>query len=300
MVHVPRGVLPLLFVNVAALSLCLGQATAAAPPSADATETTVPSSRDGVPIRVWIAGEGAPAVVLIHCWMCDHHIWDNVTPELAKSYRVVTLDLPGHGASGRDRKTWTMAALGEDVESVVQTLHLGKVILVGHSMGGSVMLEAASRMPGQVVGMIGVDTLLDADERDDPKAIDAWLATMKADFRGQTQALVHMIAGKSSDPAVIGRVAQQMSSGDPAIGLALMDSLQHYDVKAGMQRAHAPMVGINSTMHSTNVAANRKYLPRYELLLLPEGVGHFPQVESPEAFNRLLQQAITLLAPLPR
>ena len=295
MVHGRRGLFPLLLATVAALSLCSGRATAAAPPSAAATATTVSSSRDGVPIRVWSAGEGAPAVVLIHCWMCDHHIWDNVAPELAKSYRVVTLDLPGHGASGRDRTTWTMAAFGEDVASVVQTLHLDKVILVGHSMGGAVMLEAASRTPGHVVGMVGVDTLLDADERDDAKAIDAWLATMKADFRGQTQALVRMIAGKSSDPAVIGRVAEQMSSGDPAIGLALMDSLQHYDVKAGMQRAHAPMVGINSTMHATNVAANRKYLPRYDLLLLPEGVGHFPQIEAPQAFNALLLQAIALL-----
>ena len=74
-----------------------------------------------------------------------------------------------------------------------------------------------------------------------------------------------------------------------------MDSLQHYDVKAGMERAHAPMVGINSTMRPTNVVANRKYLPRYELLPLPEGVGHFPQVEAPQAFNSLLERAITLL-----
>ena len=172
------------------------------------------------------------------------------------------------------------------------------MILVGHSMGGAVMLEAAARMPGKVVGMIGVDTLLDADRPSDPKEIDAWLAKMKADFRGTADQLVRMIAGKSADPVVIDRVARKMSSGDPAIGLALMDSLQHYDVKAGMERAHAPMVGINSTMRPTNVVANRKYLPRYELLPLPEGVGHFPQVEAPQAFNSLLERAITLLAAL--
>ena len=288
-----------MFVLAASLVVTLGEVRAvgaAAPPSIS-VDAIVPSSLDRVPIHYNAVGQGVPAVVLIHCWMCDSGIWHNVLPELRRTHRVVTLDLPGHGRSGKDRKVWSIAALGEDVKTVVETLHLDHVILVGHSMGGPVMLEAARLMPGKVVGMVGVDTLLNADAKRDPKEIDAWLAKMKADFRGQTQQLVHAIAGKSSDPAVIDRVAEKMSSGDPTIGLALMDSLQHYDVKAGMQGAKAPLVGINSTMRPTNVAANRKALARYELLLLPEGVGHFPQVESPQAFNRLLEQAIALLVP---
>ena len=244
-----------------------------APVQAAPVTAKVVSSFDHASIHYRVEGSGSPAVVLIHCWMCDSGIWDNVVPTLAKSYRVVTLDLPGHGVSGKHRKEWSMAAFGADVATVVNALRLDRVILVGHSMGGAVMLEAAARMPGKVVGMIGVDTLLDADWPSDPKEIDAWLAKMKADFRGTADQLVRMIAGKSADPVVIDRVARKMSSGYPAIGLALMDSLQHYDVKAGMERAHAPMVGTHSTMRPTNVVANRKYLPRYELLPLPEGVG---------------------------
>jgi len=294
-----RPSLRVMLILAASLAVTLGavRAVGAAAPPSGSVDAIVPSSLDRVPIHYRAVGEGVPAVVLIHCWMCDSGIWDNVVPELSRTHRVVTLDLPGHGRSGKDRKGWSIAALGEDVKTVVETLHLDRVILVGHSMGGPVMLEAARLMPGKVVGMVGVDTLLNADAKRDPKEIDAWLAKMKADFRGQTQQLVHAIAGKSSDPAVIDRVAEKMSSGDPTIGLALMDSLQHYDVKAGMQGAKAPLIGINSTMRPTNVAANRKALTRFELLLLPEGVGHFPQVESPQVFNRLLEQAITSLAP---
>src|SRR5271157_2261706 len=288
-----------LLVLVAGIAVVLGAVgtVGASAPSPTSIDATVPSSFDGVPIHYRAVGAGVPAVVLIHCWMCDSGIWDNVVPDLSRTHRVITLDLPGHGKSGKDRKVWSIAAFGEDVRTVVATMHLDHVILVGHSMGGPVMLEAARLMPGKVIGMVGVDTLINADMKNDPKEIDAWMAKMKADFVGQTKQLVHAIAGKSSDPAVIDRVAEKMSSGDPAIGLALMDSLQHYDVKAGMQAARAPMVGINSTMRPTNVAANLKVLPRYELLPLPEGVGHFPQVESPQAFNRLLKQAITLPAP---
>jgi pimeloyl-ACP methyl ester carboxylesterase len=157
---------------------------AAAPPSIS-VDAIVPSSLDRVPIHYNAVGQGVPAVVLIHCWMCDSGIWHNVLPELRRTHRVVTLDLPGHGRSGKDRKVWSIAALGEDVKTVVETLHLDHVILVGHSMGGPVMLEAARLMPGKVVGMVGVDTLLNADAKRDPKEIDAWLAKMKADFPGK-------------------------------------------------------------------------------------------------------------------
>jgi hypothetical protein len=56
------------------------------------------------------------------------------------------------------------------------------------------------------------------------------------------------------------------------------------------------MVGINSAMWPTNVAAISQYLPRFVLMPLPEGVGHFPQVEVPAAFNKQLEQAVTLLS----
>jgi pimeloyl-ACP methyl ester carboxylesterase len=284
-----------LLAGVAAASASPASSGAAGPSPSTTSTLTVPSSFDGVPIKVYTAGAGDPALVLIHCWMCDHHMWDNVVPRLAKTYHVITLDLPGHGASGKNRKTWTMAAYGQDVQSVVEALHLGKVILVGHSMGGPVMLEAASRLQGRVVGMIAVDTLTNADAKPDPKVIQDWITRMRGDFRGQTEALVRAIAGKKADPAVVAGVVHKMTSGDPAIGIALMQELQHYDTKAGMLRAHAPIVAINSTMHPTNVAANRRYLPRYDLLPLPDGVGHFPQVEAPKAFNALLAKAIAML-----
>jgi len=278
----------------AALATSAVPGIAATPPAA--LDASVPSLFDHTAIHYRAVGKGAPAVVLVHCWMCDSGIWDNVVPELAQRYRVITLDLPGHGTSGKDRKVWSMAAYGEDVRTVVDTLRLDRVILVGHSMGGPVMLEAARVLRGKVVGMVAVDTLHDADVKSDPKEIDAWIAKVRADFPGQTKQLVHAIAGKASDPAAIDRIAEKMASGDPAIGLALMDSLLHYDIKAGMQAARAPMIAINSTMRPTNVAANRKALPSYELLPLPEGVGHFPQLEAPQAFNRLLAQAIASLA----
>ncbi len=66
------------------------------------TVGTVPSA-DGVPIRYEVAGQGSPAVVFVHCWTCDRHFWDHAAARLARDHRVVTLDLAGHGDSGRER-----------------------------------------------------------------------------------------------------------------------------------------------------------------------------------------------------
>ncbi len=60
--------------------------------------TAVVSSADGVPIHFTDQGKGDPALVFVHCWSCDRHLWDNQVPVFAKRHRVVTLDLAGHGA----------------------------------------------------------------------------------------------------------------------------------------------------------------------------------------------------------
>src|SRR5438552_3792134 len=125
-------------------------------------------SADGVPIRFHVAGRGEPTLVLVHGWALDHRVWDGQAPSLEGRHRVVTLDLAGHGESGRQRSAWTMAAFGEDVMAVVEAVGAREVALVGHSMGGPVVLEAARRMPERGQGLVLVDTLLEDPARFGP------------------------------------------------------------------------------------------------------------------------------------
>ncbi len=270
-------------------------AAKSAPAIPAVVDAETPSYADRVPIHYHAEGKGQPALVLIHCWGCDSSDWDNQVPALAASHRVVTLDLAGFGRSGRDRKAWTMTAFGADVKSVVEALRLDKVILVGHSMGGTVMLEAARIMPEHVLGMIAVDCLHDADQAHDPKEREAFLDAMRADFRGKGAELVHFIAGKKN-PEAAERYVKQLDAVDPASAIAMMAELQAYDTAAGFRRvATIPLVAIQSTAFPTNVEGNRKYLRHYDALYLPEGVGHYPQYEDPAALNALLSRAVELL-----
>src|SRR5437667_8498032 len=141
---------------------------------------------DGVPISYSVQGKGDPALVFVHCWSCDRHLWDNQVSVFAKDHRVVTIDLPGHGESGKGRKNWSIGGFGEDVKRVVVKLGLKRVVLIGSSMGGPVALEAARRMPERVVAIVPVDTLHNVEERMPAEQVEAMLKQLRADYKGET------------------------------------------------------------------------------------------------------------------
>ncbi len=112
---------------------------------APATTMTV-ASADGVEIRYDVAGKGETALVFVHCWTCNRRFWDESLAYFGKGYQVVRLDLAGHGESGKGRRDYTMAAFGGDVVAVADKLGLKRIVLIGHSMGGPVSLEAEKQL----------------------------------------------------------------------------------------------------------------------------------------------------------
>ncbi len=70
------------------------------------------TSADGIHIAYETRGEGTPALVFVHGWSCDRTYWDGQLPAFSRQFKVVAVDLAGHGESGLGRKTWTMGAFG--------------------------------------------------------------------------------------------------------------------------------------------------------------------------------------------
>jgi len=115
-------------------------------------------SGDGVEIAYDVTGAGEPALVFVHGWSGRRGHWDQQVETCASAHLVVRIDLAGHGASGLGRDRWTVASFADDVVAVLGAIALGRVILIGHSLGGSVVVAAAQRLGSRVAGVIGVDT----------------------------------------------------------------------------------------------------------------------------------------------
>jgi len=105
------------------------------------------ASVDGIAIHSSAVGTG-PTIVFVHGWTCDSSSWVGQVPAFASEYRVITLDLPGHGQSQspRDGK-FSMDLFARAVEAVRADANAERIVLVGHSMGGTVSLSVAIKYP---------------------------------------------------------------------------------------------------------------------------------------------------------
>lgn len=255
------------------------------------------TSFDGNPIAYSIDGSGSPAVVLIHCWSCDRNYWREQIPALASRYATISIDLPGHGQSGSRRNEWTLQSYGRDVQSVVEALGLSKVILVGHSMGGPVALEAARLLKDRVVGIVGVDTFHNAENRIDLEQWKALIQQYEADFAGTCDRFIRSMFPENANQELVQSIASGACAANPKIALSLFKTFPDYDMATAMREVKVPIRCINASGFPTQVEVNRKYAPGFEVSVL-EGAGHFLMLEKPEPFNRLLLDAIANLSPV--
>jgi pimeloyl-ACP methyl ester carboxylesterase len=269
-------------------------ATAAFGQETKPTKATVTAS-DGVKIAYEVRGKGDTALVFIHGWCGDREYWKHQVDEFARDYRVVTLDLAGHGESGKDRKKWTVDSLAEDVETLVKELGLKHVILVGHSMGGPVSLLAAKRMPGTVVAVVGVDTLQNVEFKFPEEQSKQYVKALEADFKGSLRALLPGMLPEKVDPELSKWLLTRAESQNPEMALALMRDMMGRDPKEQLKEAKVPIRGINSGggfqfFVPTAADTNKKYAD-FKAVTIPE-VGHYPMLEKPKEFNEKLRETL--------
>lgn len=255
---------------------------------------------DGVPIHYRAEGRGEPALVFVHCWSCDGGYWRHQMEHFAPHHRVVALDLAGHGGSGMGREAWNVYAYATDVRAVVDELDLERILLVGHSMGGPVAVEAARLMPDRVVGIVGVDTLgnvsmggEDPDEATLRAQAEQMLAPMREDFAAFTRQFVgENMFHPDTDPAVKEEIVADMAAAPPEVAIPSLESLLLHDLGAREETLGMPVRTLNARREeAVQVEAMRRIAPDFEAAYM-DGVGHFPHLEKPEEFNRRLEAVI--------
>jgi len=249
------------------------------------------ASADGVMIHYEVSGKGKPALVFVHGWSCDRSYWKNQVDEFAKTYQVVTVDMGGHGGSGLEREDWTLPAFGADVAAVVNKLNPGKVVLIGHSMAGSVIMEAAKLLTGRVIGLIGVDTYHELEMALSPEQVAEMTAPFRAGFAGSMDGFVRGMFAENSDSALVDWVAADMSAAPPEIAISALENYISSNPQAILKEVRLPIRAINADKWPTDLENNRKHAASFEIKLMP-GIGHFVMQEDPVTFNRLLRETL--------
>ncbi len=250
-------------------------------------------SSDGVKISFDKQGEGEPTLVFVHGWSNNRSIWNAQVSHFSKTYKVITVDLPGFGESGNNRQTWTMASFGEDVATVINKLDLDQVVLVGFSMGAPVVIETAKRVPDHITGLVLVDELHNVEMQYSPEVISYMDSVFMDAVTAPTIEKMKPFVKRNIE-ASFERILS-MLNGVPKEGwresLNDMFRWENEDCIESLKKTQAPIISINSDQEPTNVEAFRKYVPSFKVKIIPD-VGHLVMWDAPEEFNRLLEESI--------
>ena len=140
--------------------------------------------RGEVFVRDFGGSPGDPVVLLLHGWTAsaDINFWPAYAG-LGESYRVIALDQRGHGRGLRSTEPFSLEACADDAAALLEQLGVGRVIVVGYSMGGPVGLLLARRFPGTVAGLVLQATALEFRHSPRERAVWRMLPVMDVGLR---------------------------------------------------------------------------------------------------------------------
>src|SRR5215831_15880856 len=241
---------------------------------------------DGIPLHSSSHGAGPTTVILVHGWTCDDTTWETQVPALSKQYRVLTLDLPGHGKSGSPKDgVFSMELFARAVEAVRSEAKADKVVLVGHSMGTPVVIQYARMFPQHTAGLVFVDGLVRIGGGRGGSAPDP----QQAGGPGGRKYRENMIRGMfsaSTTPDMQSHILNMMLGAPEATAVGAMKATFAF-ASPKDEVIKLPVLGLYAD-HS-GLGADREFMkatyPNLQYVEIP-GTGHFLMMEKADEFNR--------------
>ena len=257
-----------------------------------------------MPINHVTFGRGSPPIVFVHGFGCSHTDWAAQVDHFSPRHLTVAVDLPGHGATPPPSELGSIALGGREVADLLEAGDVSRAILVGHSMGCRVVLEAALQAPKRVAAVV----LLDGS-RFPPGSDEALAARFAAgDYLTLVRGMFGQMFTASSDRKTIDASIERALALPEPVGQAWMLSMVRYDQEmlgAALARLDKPLFVLQSTFvnerRERTPMAKGQTTPYLEFVrakvrgaridVLPD-MGHFPQIEAPAETNRLLASFI--------
>lgn len=254
---------------------------------------------NGVSVNYEVAGEGK-VVVFLHGYTGSSQDWFNQMSALSPMYKVIAVDLRGHGrSSAPPRETdYSIEIFVEDVHSILNHLNIEKCCMVGHSLGGFMALEFVLKYSGLLAGLVLVDTSSgDWDKPADYAELRAKLDEL-ARAQGMEAAFEYDAA---NNPLRVERFKRHPELRETSRRKMLMTSVDGYiytaramgrwkSVTERLSEIKVPVCifwGEEDTPFLEASRTLRDQIPDAELITV-KGSGHSPHEESPQIFNEKL------------
>lgn len=244
-----------------------------------------------------VAGDGLP-VVLLHGFPFNRTLWREQVEALRERFKVITVDLRGHGETQATEAPATMEDMAGDVAALLDSLGLARVVLGGLSMGGYVALAFYQLFPERVRALLLADTRPQADtdearlnrEETAARVLQAGMVTIADAMLPKLLAP----ATHAEQPQIVQRVREMILQTDPQGAVsALRGMAVRRDQTELLRRIDCPVLIIVGSLDAITPPADAEFMRgeiRGSRLEVIEGAGHVSNVERPAEFNRSLQK----------
>jgi pimeloyl-ACP methyl ester carboxylesterase len=257
------------------------------------------AASDQTNINFQSTGSKDPTLIFVHGFACSLSDWDGQVKSLSTNYRCAALDLPGHGKSAMPDEP-TIEALAKAVNVVKDRVSPGKAILIGHSMGCRVVLEAFLQSRANIAGLVFVDgSILGGDpETGVAKAKDA---IAKVGIDAFSQRLFNDMFLPGADEQLKQRIVARATSIDAKFREELFVNLVRWDLtksRDGLKQLNVPALVLQATYLTSELKrapiqagmttpwmdAVSQLAAKPEARIIPNS-GHFAMIDATQATN---------------
>jgi pimeloyl-ACP methyl ester carboxylesterase len=254
--------------------------------------------RNGVKIAYNSCGEADTTLLFVHGWGINKEYWEPQANYFCPRYKVVAVDLPGFGQSGKNRTGWSFDDYAADIKWVIDSLHLQNVILIGHSMSGDIVLNVGNKYPASVVGLVGIDNLhepgspMNAKEQAETDSLFSFLS--RHFDSAVNQYMKPSLFQPTTDTAIVQRVMNDVYNSDSLIATQVLKSMTIISQQEQRLMQHLPykLYLVNSDVYPVKADSLNKYCQHGFELMTVHATGHYPMLEKPDEFNRALEKVI--------
>jgi pimeloyl-ACP methyl ester carboxylesterase len=253
-------------------------------------------THNGINLSYKDAGKGH-SVLCIHGGMADSSHFEDQIDFFKSSHRIVSVDLRGHGESDKPQDGYTISTFADDCVWLAQELGLTQPLVVGHSMGGLIALDIASRYPEFTSAIV----ILDSPIIPPPafaEALKPFVESLRIpQYHDSIRMFLNPFIGFTDNPERRQNLLNQLSSVPQHVVAAELESYLEFDSDKAASQCKVPVLYISSGPNFSDLTRFRELCPQL-VTGQTVGAGHYHQLEVPEQINAMIERFMALYLPV--
>ena len=247
---------------------------------------------DGVRIAYHEVGSGDPPIVFIHGIYGNRGGFTLQEEYFSPNHRCVAIDLRGNGDSDKPNEAYSMAQYADDVAEVIRQTGLGRSVLVGHSMGGQVVISVAERHPELAAAVASLDS---------PSNIPGWqdrihgpfdhLMTFDGPYRETVRSFLSAAYLPTDNPAWVGGLEERLAAIPDHVIVRAWQAMSAYEPSESLRQMKCPYLYIDSGQPDIDLDLVRELCPQL-VVGKTVGAGHKALQDVPDQINAMLNRFI--------